>query len=134
MQVPGTVLEVKENNRILVEIVRQSACGGNCHSCGSCGGTESKIIAECTDNVKVGDRVLVAMPNNRYFLLSFLVFLVPLFMIVAGYVVLSKFLPETPASLGAILVGIATFLAIVLGMRKLKMPKAYLDSSERGKL
>ena len=130
MQVSGTVLEVKENNRILVEIVRQSACGGNCHSCGTCGGTESKIIAECTDSVSVGDRVFVTMPANRYFLLSFLVFLVPLFMIVAGYVALSKFLPETSASLGAILLGIVTFLAIVLAFRKLKMPKAHVDCNQ----
>lgn len=129
MEVSGTVLEKLENGRILVEIVRHSACGGNCHSCGSCGGTQSKIVAECTDSVSVGDRVLVSISTNRYFLLSFLVFLVPLCVIVAGYVGLHRFFSETSSSLGAVLLGVISFVAIVLAMRKLKMPKAYQDTN-----
>lgn len=125
METSGTVLEILENGRILVEIVRTSACGGNCHSCGSCGGTQSRIVAECSDSVSIGDTVRVQISANRYFLLSFLVFLVPLFLIVAGYLLLQRFLPETPASLGAILLGILAFVAILLAMRRLKMPKAH---------
>ncbi len=130
MKVSGTVLEILENGRILVEIIRQSACGGNCHSCGNCGGTQSKIIAECTDVVAVGDRVLVSISTNRYFLLSFLVFLVPLCVIVAGYVGLHQFFSETSSSLGAVLLGVVSFVLIVLAMRKLKMPKAYKDTNQ----
>lgn len=124
MQVCGTVLQVLEQEKILVEIVRSSACGGNCHSCGSCGGTHSKIVAECSDAVHVGDTVMVTISDNRYFLLSFLVFLVPLLIIVAGYVFLHRFFDESAASFGAVLLGIAGFVAIVLAFRKLKMPKA----------
>lgn len=124
MKVTGSVVKRLDDHKILVEIVRTSACGGNCHSCGSCAQSQSQITARCTEKVSVGDKVMIELSSNRYFFLSFLVFLVPLFVIVAGYVLLARFFGETESSLGAIVLGIAAFLAIVLGMRKLKIPKA----------
>lgn len=124
MEVSGKVLERVNEKHIRVEIVRASACGGNCHSCGSCGGTQSKIIAECTDSVLPGDWVAVSIPSQKFFLLSFLVFVVPLVVIVAGYTLLSGILPETGASLAAFFSGVAAFVLIVLAFRRLKMPKA----------
>ena len=124
MKVTGSVVKRLDDCNILVQIVRTSACGGNCHSCGSCGGSQSQIIARCLEDVKEGEIVTIEMSSNRYFLLSFLVFLVPLAVIVAGYLVLNSFLGESLASLGAVLLGVTVFLLIVLGMRKLKTPKA----------
>ncbi len=124
MQVSGKVLKQTEPNRILVEIVRTSACGGDCHSCGNCGGSKSRIVAECSDVVSEGDTVLVSIPSKRYFLLSFLVFIVPLFVIVASYLLFRNFLGENGSSVAAFLTGVLSFVLIVLAGRKLKMPKA----------
>ena len=124
MEVSGKVLERVNEKHIRVEIVRASACGGNCHSCGSCGGSQSKIIAECADTVLPGDEVTVSIPSQRFFLLSFLVFIVPLAVIVAGYFLFLGWLGETIASLAAFFSGVAAFVLIVLAFRKLKMPKA----------
>lgn len=124
MEVTGSVLQLLDDRKILVQIERASACGGNCHSCGSCGGSASQIVAMCPEMVKVGDKVLLETSTNRYFFLSFLVFFVPLFVIVAGYLLLHKFFTETVSSLGAVILGVLAFLAVVLSMRKLKIPKA----------
>lgn len=127
MEAHGTVVQKLENRRILVEIVRQSACGGNCHSCGSCGGTTSRIVAECEDSVAVGESVVVQISDNRYFLISFLVFLLPLCVIVASFLGFRPFFTEDAASLGAFFSGVVSFVLIVLASRKLKMPKAHKD-------
>ncbi len=124
MEVTGSVLQLLDDRKILVQIQRSSACGGNCHSCGSCGGSVSQIVAICPESVEVGDRVLLETSTNRYFILSFLVFLVPLLVIVAGYLLLNGFFSENVSSLGAVVLGVLAFLAVVLSMRKLKIPKA----------
>lgn len=124
MKVTGSVVKRLDDHKILVEIVRTSACGGNCHSCGSCSGSQSQITARCTEEVNAGDQVMIELSSHQYFLLSFLVFLLPLFVIVAGYVLFAKFFGETASSFGAVLLGILVFLAVVIGMRRLKIPKA----------
>ena len=124
MKVTGSVVKRLDDHKILVEIIRTSACGGNCHSCGSCTGNQSQIMARCTEPVEVGDRVTIEMSSNRYFLLSFLVFLLPLMVIVESYLLLHRWIGESASSLGAVLIGVISFLVIVLGMRKLKIPKA----------
>lgn len=124
MEVTGSVLQLLDDRKILVQIQRTSACGGNCHSCGSCGGSASQIVAICPETVEVGDRVLLETSTNRYFFLSFLVFFVPIFVIVAGYLLLNRFYSENMSSVGAVVLGVLSFLAVVLSMRKLKTPKA----------
>lgn len=124
MEVTGSVLQLLDDRKILVQIQRTSACGGNCHSCGSCGGNASQIVAICPETVEVGDRVLLETSTNRYFFLSFLVFFVPIFVIVAGYLLLNRFFSENMSSVGAVVLGVLSFLAVVLSMRKLKTPKA----------
>lgn len=125
MEVFGKVLEQIDEKRIKVEVERISACGGNCHSCGSCGAKQSVIVAECSDKVLAQELVKVVIPSQRFFLLSFFVFIVPLATIVAGYMLFSSVLPETAASVVSFLFGVAAFLLIILMLRKLKMPKAY---------
>ncbi len=134
MKTIGTVVQKLENQRILVEIKRASACGGNCHSCGSCSAGTSQIVAEGEKEIKVGDRVVLETSKNRYFLLSFLVFVCPLCIIFAVYLMLSCFCPETVASLAAVLAGILAFVMIVIALRKLKLPKATLLPNERGNI
>ena len=85
MKVTGTVVTRLDEKRIRLKIVRSSACGGNCHTCGICHGGEADIIAECTDWVQEGDEVLVTIPNRRYFSISFVVFFVPLCVILLAF-------------------------------------------------
>lgn len=126
MQVAGKVIERLDEKHILVEIIRTSACGGDCHSCGSCGGNQSRIVAQCTDYVKENEMVRITISDRRYFGLSFLVFILPLFVIIAFYVWLSSQYSEGISAGLSFLLGVFFFVGIVLGMRKLKMPRATL--------
>ncbi len=124
MKVAGTVVERLNEKNILVKVIRSSACGGNCHTCGICHGGEADIIAECTDWVQEGDEVLVTIPNRRYFSISFVVFFVPLAVMIAAFWLCHRYLAEALSALISISAGVLVFVMIALLFRKLKIPKA----------
>ena len=124
MKVTGTVVTRLDEKRIRLKVVRSSACGGDCHSCGMCHGGEANIIAECTDWVQEGDQVLVTIPNQRYFSISFAVFFIPLAVIILAFWLCNGYLPEAVSALISVSVGILVFVMIALLFRKLKIPKA----------
>ena len=124
MIVTGTVIKRLDEKNILVKIVRSSACGGDCHSCGMCHGGEADVIAECTDYVQEGDAVLVTIPNKRYFFISFAVFFVPLAVIILAFLLSHLYLSESVSALISVLAGVLFFVGIALWFRRLKHPKA----------
>ena len=124
MKVTGTVTKRLSEKNILVKIIRSSACGGNCHTCGVCHGGEAEIIAECTDRVQEGDEVWVTIPNKRYFTISFAVFLLPLLVMIFAFWLCRQSCSEDISALVSLLVGILSFLVITLLFRRLKNPKA----------
>ncbi len=124
MKVTGTVLKRLNEKNILVKIIRSSACGGDCHTCGVCNGGESEIIAECTDLVQEGDEVFVTIPNKRYFTISFMVFLLPLCLMILAFLLFRQSCSEDSSALISLLAGVLSFIAITLLFRRLKIPKA----------
>ena len=124
MKVAGTVLKRLNEKNILVKIIRSSACGGDCHTCGVCNGGESEIIAECADSVQEGDEVFITIPNKRYFTISFVVFLLPLCIMIFAFWLFRQAYSEDISALGSLLAGVLSFIAITLLFRKLKIPKA----------
>ena len=124
MKVTGTVTKRLNEKSILVKVIRSSACGGDCHTCGMCHGGEADIIAECTDWVQEGDEVLVTIPNKRYFSISFAVFFVPLIVILLAFLLCNQYLSEALSALISVSAGVLVFVAITLLFRRLKKPKA----------
>lgn len=124
MKVAGTVTKRLNEKSILVKVIRSSACGGDCHTCGMCHGGEADIIAECTDWVQEGDEVLVTIPNKRYFSISFAVFFIPLLVIILTFWLCEKSLSEALSALISVSAGVLVFVAITLLFRRLKKPKA----------
>ncbi len=124
MKVTGTVTKRLNEKSILVKVIRSSACGGDCHTCGMCHGGEADIIAECTDLVNEGDEVLVSIPNSKYFSISFAVFFIPLLVIILTFWLCEKSLSEALSALISVSAGVLVFVAITLLFRRLKKPKA----------
>lgn len=124
MKVTGTVTKRLNEKSVLVKIIRSSACGGDCHTCGMCHGGEADIMAECTDMVQEGDEVLVSIPNKRYFSISFAVFFLPLMIILISFWFCNRYFAEDISALLAFSAGVLAFVVIALLFRKLKMPKA----------
>ncbi len=124
MKVLGTVTRRVDEKNILVKVVRSSACGGDCHTCGMCRGGEADILAECSDFVQEGDAVLITIPNKRYFSISFAVFSVPLIVILLAFWFCHRYLSEASSALISFAAGVLFFVGISLWFRRLEKPKA----------
>ena len=72
----GIVVKVY-GDRATVRIKRESACSGECHSCGGC--TDKSFLAEADNKAGAaeGDRVKLYTPAKKVFLYAFVVYMVP---------------------------------------------------------
>jgi sigma-E factor negative regulatory protein RseC len=69
-----------------IAVQRQSACGGNCHSCGGC--SERRILKVSAKNAlaaSVGDRVVVESSTSRILAAAAIVYVIPLVLFFAFY-------------------------------------------------
>lgn len=123
MEVKGIVNKILKNNIAKVMIERKSACGGNCHDClNTCNG-KSEIFVKFTDEIKIGDEVLITQRSKKVLFISTLVFMLPLLSIIILYIVLSRYINnEEIVSLISLSGGIVIFLIVILYFKKLKMP------------
>lgn len=72
----GIVVKVY-GDRATVRIKRESACSGECHSCGGC--TDKSFIAEAENKAGAseGDRVKLYLPTGKVYFYAFAVYMVP---------------------------------------------------------
>lgn len=88
----GEVTEVCDGF-VKVKIARKSACGGNCGECGGmCRQSEHIIEAVNVINAKKRDIVEIQMPAKRILGAAFLVYIIPLIMLAAGYYIAGNFI------------------------------------------
>ncbi len=131
MEVLGRVKEKLDENNIKVEILRASACGGKCGECGNTCGSKSYIIVKNCDGAKKDDVVKIQSDDKKVLGLSFVVFIVPILIIVLFYSYGSYIIEsETLKALFAFLGGVISFLIAVVFFRGLKKPvsKIYYSS------
>lgn len=89
MRQTGRVIS-SDKDHALIQIVRQSACGGNCKSCGgSCSAMGVLISTSNPISAKQGELVQVDSETNKVLKIAAVFYLIPLFMIVAG-ILMSK--------------------------------------------
>lgn len=116
----GIVRKLNKNT-VDVEIHRSSACGESCASCGLCPGTETITAAENTLNAVVGDRVIIDMSDKKVLGAAFLVYIIPIIMLIIGYAVGSAvFHKESIAIVSGFLLMVLTFAVIILIDKKIK--------------
>lgn len=110
-----TVRVVESDNKGLctVELSRQSACGGNCASCGGC--ASNKIIKAKAHNAigaETGDLVVVESSRKEIYGIAALVYMVPILLLLVGYLAAESLLsaPYAPGICAAagFIVGIAS--------------------------
>ena len=123
MEVKGVVKEILKNNIAKVMIERKSACGGNCHDClNTCNG-KSEIFVKFTEELQIGDEVLITQRSQKVLLISIIVFLIPLISIITLYKLLGCYINnEEIVSLISLFGGVIIFLVVILYFKKLKMP------------
>ena len=92
----ATVTGVPAPGEAVVSVVRQSACGHDCETCAGCGAQGGSLTVRAVTEipVAVGDRVEIYSGNSRVLGIAALVYLAPVALFLAGYL-LSGALPET---------------------------------------
>lgn len=84
----AVVTKVFKNGMAEVAVTRGTACGSNCGNCESCVfQSELKAFAKNTVNAKPGEKVIIESLSSRIFGATFLVYIVPIIMLIVGYLV-----------------------------------------------
>ena len=107
----GFVTDIKDN-KAKVRFIRESACGGNCSSCGGC---KSKPIEKWIDNslnVKKGDKIEVKTDSSKILSLAFYTYIMPIIIFLVSYGIMNAFKGEIISVLFGILMLVAFFLII----------------------
>ncbi len=66
MENTGYIVDISED-KVIVRVDRESACGGHCVSCKGC--PQGAVVAECRlkGRANVGDEVRLYMDNSKFF-------------------------------------------------------------------
>ncbi len=117
----GIVQRIQPNNTAEVKIIRQSSCGDNCASCGLCPNRTSLVEAANDIHAAVGDTVIIDMTDKKILGAAFLVYIVPLIMLIAGYCIGDIFFSREAFRIltGFAIMGIS-FMIIILIDKKMK--------------
>lgn len=84
----AVVTKVFKNGMAEVAVTRGTACGSNCGNCESCVfQSELKAFAKNTVNAKPGEKVIIESLSSRIFGATFIVYIVPIIMLIVGYLV-----------------------------------------------
>lgn len=104
-----------------VEITRSSACGENCASCGLCPGQTAVVEAINDMGAAAGDGVIIDMADKKVLSAAFLVYIVPVIMLIAGYFAGEAiFGGETSGVASGFFLMALTFAVIILTDKKRK--------------
>lgn len=70
-----------------VFVMRQSACSGDCHSCGGCGAVKQTVFVKAQNLIgaKPGDRVLIESDTRSVLASVCIAYLPPILLFFAGY-------------------------------------------------
>ena len=120
-------------SKATVRISKSSACGHNCASCNACSNPGYDISVINNIAADIGDKVLIESKTSRVLFASFILYILPVFLLVAGAVISE----ENHAGLLSILVfpllAFVWFLIIKLTNKKLKIKNEIVKILEKSK-
>lgn len=106
----AVVTKLLPNGMAEVAVKRTTACGGNCGSCESCVfQNELKTPARNSIQASPGQKVLIESQSSRIFKAAFLVYVFPLLLFLAGYLV------SAALSLGETAGILCSFAGLIIG-------------------
>jgi len=110
MQENGIIIKV-EGSDAFVEVA-----GEDCKTCAAkafCTGGEKRIVqAENKTGAKVGDKVILEIPQKGFYLSLILVFLVPIILLCGGFFIFNRLLGEAVSGLIGLLLLILWFIIL----------------------
>ena len=96
-----------------VMVVRQSACSGDCHKCSGCGAVEQKLLLTVQNPIgaRPGEVVTISSDSAPVLKGAAILYLLPLVLFVAGYLIGMQWQLGGLTGLGAFALGIAGAVA-----------------------
>ena len=106
------VRRVLPEGRAEVVHVRQSACSGDCHKCAGCGAAQETMVFTVKDpiGVRPGDVVIVSSESAPVLLSAAVLYLLPLVLFIAGYLVGMQW--SVGGLVGALAFGLSILLVV----------------------
>lgn len=127
------VTRVFDNTTAEIAVERQSACGGNCTSCGgTCTAQDIiHVIAKNSVNALTGQQVVISTHSARVIKAAFLVYILPLVLLFAGFFIAAAMsAPETLSIIAALCAFFVGILIIVLINRRYKKRPVTFEITE----
>ena len=83
----ATVTKLLPGGMAEIAVKRESACGGNCHSCSGCSGRTNimKVSAKNRASAGVGDRVVVSSSTGSILKAAVIVYVIPVVLFFVFY-------------------------------------------------
>ncbi len=104
-----------ENGMATVLVKRKSACGDNCATCkAACSLGERGIIVKNDIDAKTGDEVAFEMDTAKVLKTAFLVYILPILVFFAAFIICDKFLENQSCAIFASLIPSAAVFGILM--------------------
>lgn len=132
MEAEGKVLSLNGKTAV-VEIVRKSACSGNCADCTTCVAQTIKIKALAEVEVLVGDSVTVESKRVPVLLGMFALFILPVLLPVCCYFIFAGTFLAVPSVILAILCSIAFSVLLSKNKKFIESTKPVIISNNSRK-
>lgn len=119
----AVVTKILDGKKAQVTVARSSACAGNCASCAGCS-KGNRITATALNSVcaHVGDNVRVSVSTGAFMGVTALVYLFPLAMFFAGYILagLLSLTEGMSAAAGMCGLGLGLLLTVIIHRKRKK--------------
>ena len=116
----GLILNV-ENDKALVRFVRQSACGGNCASCGGCGAKPIDVWIDNTLSLNPGDKVEIETESKKILFSAFITYIFPLLIFISLYSIVNFYFDKGLGIFSGVAGFLVSFFFVSLYGKKLKV-------------
>lgn len=108
------VLKLLPGNRAEVVVVRATACGSNCASCENCiYDREMHTEAVNSADAHVGDNVIIESKTEVVMKAAILTYIFPIIMLLAGYILASKFSASEGLSVLCAFIALAVSIFVI---------------------
>lgn len=109
----GVVTEIN-NGRAKLRFIKESACGGNCASCGGCSSKPIEIETENILKAEVLDKVEVESDSGKILFSAFVLYIVPILVLIFVYLAADNLFSE----FSSVIISIVCFFLSFVGVKK----------------
>ena len=103
----ATVERILDPNHAEISVPRKSACGHDCEECAGCGVSGAAVHARASNPIgaQPGQKVVVESSTKKMLRIVALVYLIPVVLFLAGYVITTLLTPSVGLQYGVAVAG-----------------------------